>query len=360
VRGITPASDPAAPRRRSVLLRVLLVSGVAGAGLWSGAALFYASRGPAWLPPALAGAAALAFAACAVAAARGGRGGRAALALFAAVLGWFVSLPPSNTRDWEPEYRLAATAELDGDSVTLRGIRDGTYGADGTFRAAYRDETYDLAALDGIDLVASYWAGDSIAHVFLSFGFRDGRHLAISVETRRERDEPYSAIAGFFRRYELIYVVADERDLIGVRSDVRRERVYLYPVRATAAERRALFLSYVARIQALRDAPEFYDTLTNNCTTNVLARANAASGLIPNDWKVLVSGYADRYAYELGRLDTGLAFAELKRRSLVRRPAGATIGPGFSAEIRAGLPPRGGGAATRQTGGGGGALRWNG
>src|SRR3984957_297726 len=124
--------------------------------------------------------------------------------------------------------------------------------------------------LTGLDLICSYWTGPSIAHVFLSFGFADGRHLAVSVETRRRNGQGFSAIAGFFRRYQLIFVVADERDLIGVRTDIRRERVYLYPLRITPEETRRLFGGYMDRATALAERPEFYNTVTNNCTSNIV------------------------------------------------------------------------------------------
>ena len=184
------------------------------------------------------------------------------------------------------------------------------------------------------DLVTSYWAGDAIAHVFVSFGFRDGRHLAISVETRRERGETYSSLAGFFRHYELIYVVADERDLIGVRTDIRRERVYLYRLQISPDTVRRLFLSYIERTADLAARPEFYNTLTNNCTTSILGRANAVSPAIAYSWKILASGHAAEYAYELGLLGSQLSFDDLRRRSRVHRPADAAIGPGFSTEVR--------------------------
>jgi Domain of unknown function (DUF4105) len=185
--------------------------------------------------------------------------------------------------------------------------------------------------------VSPYWAGDAIAHVFVSFGFRDGRHLAISVETRRERGETYSSLAGFFRHFELIYVVADERDLIGVRTDIRGERVYLYRLQISPDTARRVFLSYIERITALAARPEFYNTLTNNCTTSILGRANAVSPAIAYSWRVLASGHAAEYAYELGLLDSSLSFAELRQRSRVQRPAHAEIGPDFSAELRVGL-----------------------
>lgn len=306
-------------------------------GTWSTLAVGYGARGPGWCRLAAAGLVGIVAAACVLGLPR-----RAAilggLGLFGGVLGWWLSLTPSNGRSWEPEYATTATAARDGDQIRLGHVRNFAWRPDGSFVPTYYDTEVHLDQLDEVNMISSYWSGEAIAHVFLSFGFTDGQHVAVSVETRRERGEPYSAIAGFFRRYELIYVVADERDLIGVRTDIRRESVYLYRVRATPAEMRALFLSYVDRIAKLSGTPEFYNTLDNNCTTNVVQRANAAAGGIPLSWMILVSGYADRYAYELGRLDRHLPFPELKQRSLIRRAPGATIDAGFSAEIRTGLP----------------------
>jgi hypothetical protein len=227
---------------------------------------------------------------------------------------------------------VATSVQRDGERIRFTNIRNARFSGADDVQPAYYNADFNLSDLNEVNLVSSYWAGEAIAHVFVSFGFDDGRHLAVSVETRRERGEAYSVWAGFFRRYEIIYVVADERDLIGMRTDVRR--VYLYRLRASPAEKRALFLSYVARIQALTAVPEFYNTLVDNCTTNVLARANAATGSIPYSWMVLVSGYADQYAYDLGRIEGDQPFDELKRRSKIRRTQNATLGSDFSAEIR--------------------------
>jgi len=159
----------------------------------------------------------------------------------------------------------------------------------------------------------------------------------VSVETRRRRDQTYSAIAGFFRHYQLIFVVADERDLIGVRTDIRRERVYLYTLRTTAEERRRLFGGYMDRATALAERPEFYNTITNNCTSNIVRiidRGLPRSRRLGLSWRLLFSGYADAFAYDIGRLRGRLPFAELKRGSLIVRREGAVIGEDFSAEIR--------------------------
>jgi hypothetical protein len=168
----------------------------------------------------------------------------------------------------------------------------------------------------------------------------------VSVETRRRRRQTYSSIAGFFRHYQLIFVVADERDLIGVRTDIRREQVYLYPLRISAEETRRLFGGYMSRAAALGRQPEFYNTLTNNCTSNIVRIIDR--GLPPGQrlgasWRLLFSGYADAFAYDAGRLQGSLPFAELKRRSLIVRPPDSVIGEDFSVAIRAETP----GPATR-------------
>jgi hypothetical protein len=303
------------------------------AALWGAAALHFAARGPAWLPDTLAIVFAIAMLVC-ILLLRHRAAPAVAACLFVAVLTWWLTLKPSNTLDWEPEYALTPSVQRDGDHIAFENIRNATYPDANSIKLTYYNAAFDLKQLNEVDLVLSYWAGDAIAHVFLSFGFSDGQHLAVSVETRRERNEPYDALAGFFRRYEIIYVVADERDLIGGRTDSRRERVFLYRLRASPAEMRALFLSYVNRIQSLSTTPEFYNTLTNNCTTNVISRANAAAREVPLSWKVLLSGYADQYAYDIGRIDSNLPFAELKPASRIKRPEGAVIDADFSASIR--------------------------
>lgn len=251
---------------------------------------------------------------------------------------WYAQDRPSNDRVWEPEYAVPATASRTGRIVSVRRIRNFAYRSETDFTPAYYDAAFSLDDLSSLDLVSSYWSGDAIAHVFLTFGFRDGRHLAFSIETRRQKGFAYSTLAGFFHHYELFYVVADERDLIGVRTDIRRERVYLYRLHTPPRGREGLFLSYVDEVARLARRPEWYNTLTDNCTTGILARANAESGLVRYNWRVLISGYAAEYASMLGLLNTDTSFAELRRESLIRRPPGAVIDAQFSQEIRKGLP----------------------
>jgi hypothetical protein len=260
----------------------------------------------------------------------------------ALVLIWFLQLRPAADRHWLPEYEIPATVSIDGNTVHIHNIRNFRWRTATEAAPAYYDADFALDSVNSADLVLSYWAGKAIAHVFVSFGFSDGRHLAISVETRRTLGQDYSSLAGFFRNYELFYVVADERDVIGGRTDIRRESVYIYRIIPAVPDApRRLLLSYLHRVQALAEAPAFYNTLTDNCTTNVISRANTAGPdvtALRYSWKLLASGYADSYAYDLGRLNRDLPFPELKRRSLITRPSGASIDPTFSSDIRVGLP----------------------
>lgn len=272
------------------------------------------------------------------------RGLRVALPVFALALVaigvWWGGLTPSNERDWQPEVARLAYATIDGDMVTVHNVRNFDYRTETDFTPAYYDRTYDLKKLDSGDLVAVYWMGPAIAHLFLSFGFGDDR-LAISIEARKEKGEGYSSAKGFFRQYELYYVVADERDVVRVRTNYRKdppEDVYIYPLRAPPENLRRVFLEYMRKMNALREHPEFYNTLTTNCTTAILMNTRVNPESLPLSWKVLVSGYTPAYVYESGRMDRSLPFEERKRRSLVNAAAqAADQAPDFSQRIRAGL-----------------------
>jgi hypothetical protein len=248
---------------------------------------------------------------------------------------------PSNDRDWQPEVAVLPYATFDGDLVTVHNIRNFDYRTETDFTPAYYDRTFDLRKLDRVDLGASYWMGDAIAHLFLSFGFGD-QHLAISIEARKDRARPYATLPGFFRQYELVYVVGDERDVIRVRTNYRKdspEQVYLFRLTGPLDNGRRVFLDYMRDINELREHPRFYNTLTTNCTTMILTHAAVNPGHLTYSWKVLASGYTPEYAYENGRLDRSLSFAELKERSRINEAArAADRAPDFSRRIRAGLP----------------------
>ncbi len=222
---------------------------------------------------------------------------------------------PSNDRAWQPNQAVLPWAEFAGDSVRVHNVRNTLYRSDTEYTPAYTDRAYDLRRLGRVwFLVVPFGAWGGAAHTFLSFEF-DGDFLAISVEARKERDESYHFLKGIFRQYELTYVVADERDVIGLRVKHWGEPVYLYPMRAAPEKSRALFVAMLERANRLRERPEFYNTLTANCTNTITQHVNTlAPGRIPFSWKVVFPGFADRLAHELGLIDTDLPFDSLRAR----------------------------------------------
>jgi len=308
---------------------------------WAALAIHYSDLSP----PELRSALAIAFVAGTVVAfavlPRRRRTLLAFLVVFAVVLWWWLRIPPSNDRDWQPDVARLPWADVNGERITIHNIRNFDYRSETDYTPRWYDATFDLADLRSADLIAVYWMGDAIAHVMVSFGFTGDRYLAVSIETRKERGESYSTLAGFFKQYELIYVVADERDVIRLRTSFRepREDVYVYRAEVPRENVRRLFLDYIRSINELKNQPAFYNTLTTNCTTTILLHTRVNPGSPPLSWKVLLSGYVPQYAYELGRLDTSLPFDELRRRSRVNeRAVAADDSPDFSRRIRDGLP----------------------
>jgi hypothetical protein len=319
---------------------------VAAAGTWGTLALAIAGPpAPPWLRYALAGGFALATLAALLALLLG-RWRRKALlvhfALFAMTLVWYFGLEPSNERDWQPNVAVLPYAEIDGDRVTVRNIRNFAYRSEHDYTPAYYDRRFDLAKLEGIDLVAVYWMGPAIAHIFLSFAFAGDEHLAVSIETRTEKGEGYSTLRGFFRQYELAYIVADERDVIRLRTNYRKdppEDVYVYRLQGSLENARRVFLSYLREINALHARPEFYNTLTTNCTTNIWFSTLVNPDHLPFSWKILASGYVPEYLYESGRLDRSVPFESLRQAAHVNpRARTADSAADFSRRIRMNQP----------------------
>jgi hypothetical protein len=257
---------------------------------------------------------------------------------FVAVLAWWLTINPSNDRAWQDDVARTAWAEIDGDRVTVHNLRNFDYRTETDYTPHWEERTYDLSQIRGADLFITYWGSPWIAHPIASFQFADGRHVAISIETRKEAGEDYSALRGFFRQYELIYIIADERDLIRLRTNYRSgEEVYLYRTTTTPSAARTIFLDYLRSANELRDEPAFYNALTSNCTTNIRLHAKAATGwhASPWDWRLLLNGKSDEFAYQYGRLAGDLPFATLKRQAHINAAArAADAAPDFSARIR--------------------------
>ena len=263
------------------------------------------------------------------------------LVVFCLIVAWWLNIKPSNDRNWQPDVAVIPYATIQDNLVTIHNIRNLNYRTETDFDVHYYDKTFDLKNLDSVDMIAVYWMGDAIAHIMMSFGFQEKDFVAFSIETRKEIGEGYSTIKGFFKQYELIYIAGDERDLIRVRTDYRnpQEDVYLYRIKFNRERAQKLFMEYIKQINSMKKRPAWYNTLTTNCTTNIVMHIKTFSERVRYNWKILLSGYTPLYAYELGALDTRLPFAELKKVSHIN-PKAHVIGndPEFSRKIRDGLP----------------------
>jgi hypothetical protein len=307
--------------------------------LWAGAALWIDGPAARSLAGALVAVFAVAALACLALVRPYGRALLWLVLLSLAVMTWWLRIPPSNDRDWLPDVAKTASAKFDGSKVTIQNVRDFTYRSDTDFDAHWDTRTYDLDKLRGVDIFISFWGPTLYAHTIMSWEFEDSPPLAISIETRKEKGESYSALLGFFRQYELYYVVADERDVIGVRDRLRGEHTYLYRLAAPVPAARTLLLDYLGEVNSLADKAAWYNALTQNCTTSIRNRVIHAGGHLPLDWRLLANGYLEELLYERGSIDHSMPLAELRKRSEVtERAIAAGVSPDFSARIREGLP----------------------
>jgi hypothetical protein len=229
-------------------------------------------------------------------------------------------LQPSANRSWSALHARMPSAIWEGDRVQVRDIRNFDFITERDFVAQYDDRQFILSDLETVDfIVVPFRDAPALAHTMLSFGFQDGEQLVVSVEVRLEEGESYSPVLGALRQFELIYVLADERDAIRLRTEVRQDDVYLYRAQATPQQVQRLFVDILERVNELREKPEFYDSFTNNCTTNIVAHINRLAGnTIPYQLDVLLPGYSANLAYNLGLLDRSLPFAELKQRANIK------------------------------------------
>jgi hypothetical protein len=196
------------------------------------------------------------------------------IVLYLGVVAWWISISPSHDRPWRPEVAVMPRAFIQGDRVRITGVRNFQYRTRDDFTVRYEEREVQLSHLTSIDFYVSYWSEGLVGHTFLSFIFDNAPPLSISIETRPEVGEGFAPIASLFKQFELIYVVGDERDLVGVRTNYRHEAVYLYRLNSPAEDARRLLLIYLARINELADRPEFYHLLSNSCTINIIRYAN--------------------------------------------------------------------------------------
>jgi len=314
-----------------LLFQVLLIA-------WATLAIYYSNLPSAVLRVAVA----MSFAILAIwllLLSRDRRGSIVFAVLFLAVVAWWLSISPSHDRPWRPEVAVMPRAIIDGDRVHITGVRNFEYRSRNDFTARYEERDIQLSHLTALDFFVSYWSEGLVAHTFVSFIFDNAPPLSISIETRPEVGEGFNPIASLFKQFELIYVVGDERDLVRVRTNYRKETVYLYRLNSSLDKERELLMVYLKRINELADLPEFYHLLSNSCTINIIRYLNAAGRAGRFDIRHLLNGLIDSYLYHSGRVDTTLPFDELRRRSQINEAAqAADDAPDFSERIRASLP----------------------
>lgn len=313
------------------LFQVLLIA-------WAGLAIYYSNLP--W-PSARLGLsiAFVAFAIWAFWISRRRRASLAGYAVFAGVVVWWIAIPPSHDRPWRPEVAVMPRAIIDGDRVRFTGVRNFKYRSRHDFDARWEEREVQISHLTGIDFYVSYWREGPVGHTFLSFLFDNAPPLSVSIETRPEVGEGFDPLASMFKQFELIYVVGEERDLVGSRVIHRPELVYLYRLNATPEDARALFMVYLERINELADRAEFYHLLSNSCTINIIRYARALGQSRGFDIRHYLNGWIDGYLYDSGRLTTDFPFEEMRERSLIDDKVRAAIdAPDFSQRIREGLP----------------------
>jgi hypothetical protein len=267
-----------------------------------------------------------------------------AMAIYCFVVGvlllWWISILPAGSREWAPDVAQNATAAFDGDRVVVGNVRNFTWRSETDFDPVWEKRSYALSHVTEVDLIMSYWMGEAIAHTIVSVGFDDGNRLAFSIEIRKEVNEVFSPIAGFFKEYELAIVAADERDVVRLRSNVRGEDVRIYRMKVNPGNAQRLLRLYLEEANDLARTPRFYNTLTSNCTTLVFDLVKIVYPGLPLDGRIILSGYLPDYAYELGATNTHMSFDKLRELSKIRDNAlRADTAPNFSAKIREGVPP---------------------
>lgn len=266
------------------------------------------------------------------------RGARALLpwlAAAASMMVWWSTIQPSHDRVWADDVARMVTGRVQGSVVTLDQVRNFEWRGDADYTQRWERRSYDLNQLRSVDVALSYWMGPAIAHTLVSFGFADGRYLTFSIEIRKERGESFDAIAGFFKRFETVLIAADERDILRVRTNVRDEDMYLYRLKMPPEVMRSLFLSYLDEGALLKREPRFYNTLTANCTTIIFEMARRIDPGLPLDWRLLASGYLDRYLFDIGALAGQGRFDGLREQAHITARARAVETEGdFSDRIR--------------------------
>ncbi len=244
--------------------------------------------------------------------------------IFAALMAWWITISPLAVRDWAPEVARIVKADIDDDIVTLHNVRNFKWRTESDYNVFWEDRTYNLNNIESVDLFLSYWGMPAIAHVMVGFNFKDNSHVVFSVEIRKENGEVFSNIAGLFKQYELSLIAADEKDIIYLRTNIRGEDVYRYPLLMKPESRKKLFLSYIEEGGKLTQSPEFYNTITANCSVVVYNMVRAINPGLHWDYRILLSGYLPEYLYRINAIDESGPLQSIVRKAAITKKARET------------------------------------
>jgi hypothetical protein len=230
---------------------------------------------------------------------------------------------PTNTANWSLDQQILPSAKISNNLITIENIRNFSYTSESDYVPNYYTKTYDVSKIRSVDYIVEPFGDFSgAAHTFLSFGFEGDQYVAISVEIRKKKGQSFSPLLTFLKQYELMYVVADEQDVVKLRTNYRKDSVYMYPTRIDQAHAKQLFLSMLRRVNELHDKPEFYNLFTNTCTTNIVKHVNEISEVkVPFSYRVLMPGFSDKLAYDLGLLDTTLPYEKIREKYQINEKA---------------------------------------
>jgi hypothetical protein len=258
--------------------------------------------------------------------------------VLAGLVGWWNTLQAPSDADWAPELARQVTGSIDEDTLMLNNLRAFEWRSAEDFTERWTDRSYDLSKLQSVDLFLSYWGGPAMAHYMLSFGFEGGDYLAWSIEVRRKSNDSFSPIADFFKAHSISIIASEERDVIGLRTNIRRENVHLFRLKMDDDAPRKLLEAYLKAANSVADRPRWFNSVFTNCSRTSILLARHAGIAVPMDWRIIVNGYMPDYLYELGALNTDIPLEELYRLSSISdRARAAGLSEGYSAEIRAGV-----------------------
>ncbi|WP_223428759.1 lipoprotein N-acyltransferase Lnb domain-containing protein [Tateyamaria pelophila] len=261
-----------------------------------------------------------------------------AISMLAIVVWWNTLIPPVDG-NWPADVSRQVTGTIDGDILTLHNVRAFNWRTAEDFTEKWVTRTYDLSTIDSADIFLSFWAGPSMAHFMLSFGFEDGRYVTFSNEVRRSIGGSFSPVADFFKANPIIMIASEEYDIVGLRSNVRKERVQLFRLKTDAAQRREYVEAYVSTVNELAEKPRWFNSAFTNCSSTAILLARHIGAQLPTDWRLLINGYMPEYLYERGALDTNVTLEELfLLGDVTERATAVGLNEGYSAAIREGVP----------------------